>query len=327
MIKIDGSFGEGGGQILRYSAALAAATGQNVEVFNIRANRPNPGLRPQHYSSLKIMKKIFGGEIEGLKIGSKRVVIKFKGPRAGNLKYDIGTAGSISLVIQSIVPALILADDISSIELIGGTDVKWSPTIDYMKYIYTSIVSFFGGFLDINVIKRGYYPRGGGIVSMKLIPSRKINPINSVNREIRSVLKFFDEAGLSTLKNMIRIERLLLGMKEAAGPGTSILIAARHSDMVYSGGDSIGEKGKPAENVAHEAFQSFFEWYSSESFFDIHSGDMIIPFLALAEGNSVFSVPRFTKHMESALYVAKELLGTKYKIKRSGRFHKIYIWK
>ena len=337
MIRIDGAYGEGGGQILRYAAALAAATGKEIKVFNIRARRPNPGLRPQHLTSLKILKMLFGGSVEGLKIGSKTVVINLGGPKSGDFSYNIGTAGSISLVIQSIVPALILADSSSNILLIGGTDVKWSPTIDYMTYVYRSIVSLFGAELSINVLRRGYYPKGGGKVQIKIHPTSSLHPISLdfrgdiksiliksvvsllprhiLDRQVASALDTFKKS-IEFSKYNVHIDKHLLGHDKAAGPGTSLLMIARHRDDICSGGDSIGEKSKPAEKVGEQAAINFIKWYFSEAVFDVHAGDMVIPFAALSEFRSYFTVPEITNHINSALYVVKKVLDINYKIKQ-----------
>ena len=335
MIKIDGAYGEGGGQLLRYAAALAAATGKKIEVFNIRARRPNPGLRPQHLTSLRILKMLFGGSIEGLDIGSKRVVIDLGGPKSGDLSYNIGTAGSISLVIQSIVPALILADSPSNILLIGGTDVRWSPTIDYMTYVYRSIVSLFDAELSINVLRRGYYPKGGGKVKIEILPTSSLHSISLGFRSginsilIKSVVSLLPRhildrqvaSALDTLKKSMElpkydVDKHLLSRDKAAGLGTSMLVAAKHRDNIYSGGDSIGGKGKPAEKVGEEAAINFIKWYFSEAVFDIHAGDMVIPFAALSGFRSYFTVPEITNHINSALYIVKKILEIDYKIKR-----------
>jgi RNA 3'-terminal phosphate cyclase (ATP) len=347
MIRIDGSFGEGGGQILRFAAALAAASGKRVEITNIRSKRPNPGIRPQHYTALKIMRDLFGGYIEGLQVGSTRVVISLKGPKAGNIRYNVGTAGSISLIMQSIVPAMLLADGESNIELIGGTDVKWSPTIDYMRYVYSSMVSIIGGELDVLIVRRGYYPAGGGIVRLRLSPRGRLSPINMVDRgeidrvvirsvvsrlprhildrQVNSVINGLEKSGLADIRDLLVIEKELLGVDKAAGPGTSVLVVARHSNKMYCGGDSVGERGKPAERVGEEAFKSFYEWYASNAYLDVFAGDMVIPYAAIVEGNSSFTVPKFTLHMESALYVAERIMNIGYKVKRLDGMFRIDI--
>ncbi len=348
MIEIDGSYGEGGGQILRFAAALGAATGSRIKVYNIRSKRPNPGLRPQHLAVLKIMKSIFGGELLNAHIGSKEVIFEFNKPSRGVVfKYDVGTAGSISLIIQSLVPALILAEEPSRIELIGGTDVKWSPTIDYMKYVYANLVKLIGGRIEIEIIKRGYYPKGGGIVILYVEPAEKLNKLSYLERglisdiEIRIVLshlpRHIAEREINNLRESFsrfnRIDHanlsyktsILTSYKDAAGPGNSIIILCKQDNGIVSGFDSIGEKGKPAETVAEEAFIKFEKWYLSNGVFDINAGDMLIPLIALAGGGE-YTVPEYTLHMESALYVMKLILNRDYKVYEMSKAVKISIY-
>src|SRR5919198_6673901 len=165
LVKIDGSQGEGGGQILRTAISLSAITGKPVEVTNIRANRPNPGLQPQHLSAIKIIADLFHAEFENLKIGAEWIRFlpfdKFKG---GSVKFDIGTAGSIPLILMTIVPAVSLSNNSLQIEVIGGTDVRASPTIDYVKYIVAESYRSIGIRFSVDVLRRGYYPKGGGVV-------------------------------------------------------------------------------------------------------------------------------------------------------------------
>ncbi|MEM0056868.1 MAG: RNA 3'-terminal phosphate cyclase [Candidatus Geothermarchaeota archaeon] len=347
MITIDGSFGEGGGQILRYSALFAAALGKPVRVFNIRANRPNPGLRAQHLSTLKIMLNLFKGTAEGLHIGSKEVTLKLEGPKGGKIEYDIGTAGSISLVLQTLIPATLLADSPSEIVLKGGTDVKWSPTIDYMSYVYKSIVEMVGGNVEINVIKRGYYPAGGGIVRVHVDPVSKIRPIRLIKRGAIQEVKVIStvsqlpahilerqiEGALDELR-MINLSKELIktvthyySRTNSAGPGTSVLVTALHTGNVYSGGDAIGEKGVRAEEVGREASKKFIKWYTSNAVFDVFAGDMIIPYAVLSYENCTFSVPEITEHIKSALFVAKKFIDTlSYEIEEGdGRYKVISI--
>lgn len=330
MITIDGSFGEGGGQILRYSALFAAALGKPVRVFNIRANRPNPGLRAQHLSTLKIMLDLFKGTAEGLHIGSKEVVLRLERPRGGKIEYDIGTAGSISLVLQTLIPATLLADSPSEILLKGGTDVKWSPTIDYMAHVYKSIVKMVGGNVEINVIRRGYYPAGGGIVKVYVDPANKIRPIRLIKRgaiqevkiisvvsqlpmhilerQIKGALGELEAINLS--REVVKAETYYYSHTNSAGPGTSVLVAALHTGGIYSGGDAIGERGVRAEEVGREASKKFIKWYNSNAVFDVFAGDMVIPYAVLSHDHCAFSVPEVTEHIRSALFVAKEFVDT-----------------
>lgn len=345
MIRIDGSFGEGGGQILRYAACFAAATAQKIEVYNIRAKRPNPGLRPQHLAVLNIMKKIFGGEVYGAKVGATKVVFNYGEEIVDKLIYDVGTAGSITLIMQSIVPALGAKRTKIDLRLIGGTDVKWSPTTDYMRYAYKTLVEKFGIKIDINVVRRGYYPRGGGIIDLSIeckgLKKMDITDRGEIdNLKVRSVVsnlpKHISSRQLTIVRNTLHkynlldkmdIEEELLGRGEAFGPGVSLLVVGRNKQTnIYSGGDSIGEKGKPAEKVGEEAVERFLDWYTSKASLDIFQADMIIPYIALS-GEGEYTAPNYTEHMKSALYVMKEVLGRTYEVtKICEKLYKIKIY-
>lgn len=345
MIRIDGSFGEGGGQILRYAACFAAATSEKVEVYNIRAKRPNPGLRPQHLAVLNIMKKIFGGEVYGAKVGSTKVVFNYGDETIDKIVYNVGTAGSITLIMQSIIPALSTRKIKTSIRLIGGTDVKWSPTTDYMKYAYKTLIEKFGVKIDINIIRRGYYPRGEGIVDIEIecnglkkvvitergeIDNIKVRSVVSNlprNISIRQTTVVKNTLNKYNLINKMELEEEILGKNGAIGPGVSLLVVGRNSKYnTYSGGDSIGEKGKPAEKVGQEAVTRFLEWYTSGAAIDVFQGDMIIPYIALSGGGE-YTSPSYTRHMESALYVMKEVLRKKYEVtKINENLYKISIY-
>jgi len=330
IIEVDGSYGEGGGQLLRYAALYAAVTLKPVKIFNIRVKRPNPGLRPQHLTVLRIMKEIFGGEVKGLYIGSKEVFIKFSKISSALGNYNIGTAGSVSLILQSIIPPLLLADKPSEFIIKGGTDVRWSPPIDYMKEVYAYLIKKFGGYVDINVIRRGFYPRGGGIVKVRIEPVSLKGWIKETREDLDRILVYNNVYRLP--KNVLNRQRsrVVSLLKEnsfepfqvvddfslnSLDPGTSLIIIGFHDRVsIASGGDSLGEKGKPAEKVAEEAFNKFVKWFKSNATLDIHIGDMCIPLAVLARGRTIFSVPNLTRHMESALYVTRKFYDYKIEI-------------
>lgn len=332
MITIDGAYGEGGGQILRYAASLAAATGEKVKIINIRANRPNPGLRPQHLAGLKLLKEICNGDIIGLKIGSKEVILQLKDPKPGKYFYDVGTAGSLTLLMQTLMPVLAISQGVFEIKLTGGTDVKWSPTIDYFIYIFLRNISYFGVKAKIDVIKRGYYPRGGGQILLKVHGVSKLSkvhferakitkttvisicsnlPRHVAERQIKSFKFKLEQLKVGEIKYIVDI----YGVDRAIGKGTSIIIFSEMENGVRCGGDAIGERGKPAESVGWDAFQKYLEWYNSSAALDRFMGDMIIPFMFLA-GEGSLTVPVLTKHIESALYVSNKLTGIKFSVLR-----------
>ena len=320
-VTVDGSYGEGGGQILRYAALYSLISGRETYVVKIRANRPNPGLRPQHYTLLRIMRDAFGGYVEGLKVGSTNVRMKFRSPRPINGRFDIGTAGSISLLLQSLIPPLLNVDSPSEIEVIGGTDVKWSPPISYMELVYSKLVEAFGGKLEVRVLRRGFYPRGGGRVKVYIEPANwrglkrlrrgrllKVLVKNVVCRLPRHIL---DRQGKTVVEHLrhrlgedLPIEVVDEYCDNSLDPGTSIVVVG-YDDLLAGGGDSLGERGKPAERVAEDAVYRLFSWLDVGAALDRHLADMVIP-LAILSGKEVeVGIEEYTKHVDSALYVSK----------------------
>ncbi|MBC2762112.1 MAG: RNA 3'-terminal phosphate cyclase, partial [ANME-2 cluster archaeon] len=170
MINIDGSYGEGGGQIIRTAVALSAVTGTDVTISNIRSNRPKSGLKAQHMSAIRTAADMTGARISGLKSGSTELtfspgVSTSGGIPGGYYKIDIGTAGSITLLLQCLMPIALAAQEPVSLDITGGTDVAWSPPIDYMAHVLLPVLETMGLKCNIKLQRRGYYPRGGGRVA------------------------------------------------------------------------------------------------------------------------------------------------------------------
>jgi len=176
LIHIDGSYGEGGGQIIRTAVALSAVTGNEVIISNIRRNRPKPGLKAQHMSAIRTAADMTGARISGLKSGSTELTFSPGGSTSGGIpggyyKIDIGTAGSITLLLQCLMPVASTAQEPVSLDITGGTDVAWSPPIDYMAHVLLPVLAAMGLECSIELYKRGYYPRGGGRVTTIIHPS------------------------------------------------------------------------------------------------------------------------------------------------------------
>lgn len=320
MIKIDGSYGEGGGQILRSAIALSCITGKEIEVFNIRANRPKPGLAPQHLRGIEIAKQISGASVEGLRLGSTRILFRPGVVKGGDYKIDIGTAGSITLILQTILPPLLFADKPSRLEIIGGTDVAWSPTIDYFENVTMRALREMNCSLRVKLIARGYYPKGGGRVIIEVEPSRicgrefldvneKIRgvshcqnlPAHVAERQKESAIRYLLEKGLSA---EIKAE-VLSGV--STGSGVTIWSG-------YKGGSSLGEKGKRAEDVGIESARNFYEEFSAKGIFDSHLADQLMIFGAIAVGKTKYTTTRFTEHLRSNEYVIKSFFGENLKL-------------
>ncbi|RLF91489.1 RNA 3'-phosphate cyclase [Thermococci archaeon] len=325
---IDGSFGEGGGQILRTSVALSAVTGEPIKIVKIRENRPNPGLRPQHLTGIKVLADLTRAKVSGLRVGSREV--EFSPNRIGfldDVKIDIGTAGSISLLMQSLLPALAFSEEPCSLKLIGGTDVKWSPPIDYMREVLLRLLMEMGFNFKIDIKRRGYYPKGGGIVYLRTNPVEELKEIKKekfgtlkriegrshcgrlprhvAERQANSARDLLSERGYPDPE--IEIE-----VSDSLCPGSGITIWGIGESII--GGDSIGERGKRAEIVGKEAAKKFVSAMESGAALDEHMGDNLIPWMGLARGKSRITVSRITKHTLTNIKVTEEILGVEFKV-------------
>src|SRR5712692_3495853 len=161
MIDVDGTLGEGGGQILRTAVALASVLGKQIRVFNIRAGRSKPGIMAQHLTGVTAAAQICKASTDGAEVGSNELVYRPARSKGGRYRFDVGTAGSVTLVLQTLMPFLAFAQEPVEVQLIGGTDVKWSPPVDYLQRVMLPILRRMGYNGDLKVIRRGHYPRGG----------------------------------------------------------------------------------------------------------------------------------------------------------------------
>lgn len=330
-VRIDGSQGEGGGQILRTAISLSAVTGTPVEVTGIRAKRENPGLRPSHLAAVKVVADLFGATVENLKVGADWVRFapsaKFAG---GPRRIDIGTAGSIPLTLMAAIPAVSLSGNGLEIEIRGGTDVRASPTVDYLRYVVSEAYRSAGIKFSLDVLKRGYYPKGGGIVRATIEPCRKPAPVEFVNGRavaprITSVCsqlpkhvaeRQISSALLSLEKSGIRCTNYTASFETALSPGTSVLVySASDFGGPFVGGDSIGEVHKSAEQVGREAAGRYLESTLAGAAVDPFLADMLVLPMCIAGGKSRYRTSRVTEHLRTNLRVASQMVpGCKYDI-------------
>jgi len=333
MIVIDGSFGEGGGQILRTSIGLAAALGVPVKIFNIRARRKNPGLQRQHMTAVRVLAEITRARVEGLYLGSKELLFEPRTLKGGRYRFDIGTAGSVTLVIQALLPVVPFVPEPIEIEIRGGTDVPWSPPVDYVRYVLIPLLKRMGYRIELEVLRRGHYPRGGGIVVFRAEPSGRLNAIDLVNRgevfRIRGVShavklpKHVAERQANAAKEVLQrklsvpieisIEWYPPDRDPHLGPGSGITLVAECSDSLI-GADALGERGKRAEDVGREAAKELVEEIDSGAALDKHMGDMIIVPAALACGTSVFTSSKLTMHAYTVVELVKKFVNADIRI-------------
>ena len=334
MIEIDGSMGEGGGQLLRYSVALSVLLGKEVRVYNIRAKRSNPGLRPQHLAAVKTIASLAEAEVAGLRVGSREIIVRPKRrPRGGSVEVDIGTAGSVSLLLQAVLPVLLFAEERAELRITGGTTVKWAPPMPYMQHVLARLLSLFGARVELEILRRGYYPRGGGIVRARVEPVDRLEPVelgefreveeiegisyvsnlpvHIARRQARAARERLEEAGYGGRLGDIEIDY----KTPAVGRGTGIVLWAL-TDQAVLGGDSIGEIGKPAERVGREAADKLVEELDAKASVDEHALDNLVIYMALARGRTSVYARKLTSHAETAIALCSMIAGAKYRVYR-----------
>jgi RNA 3'-phosphate cyclase len=317
-VAIDGSRGEGGGQILRTAVTFSAILQKPVSVTKIRAGRGEPGLRRQHLSALLVLAKVFGGRLEGASEGSSAIRFVPGDANVDSLSVDMGTAASITLVLQAVVPAVALSGRKLRLELKGGTDVPWSPTFDYFATVVRRAYARIGIKFGTEASRRGYYPRGGGEASCSVDPCPSISPLNLVEQErilgadllsrCGSLSRHVAERQLSAASTLLEesgFELLSAGVSEepSDSPGTSMLTysAARGA---YLGADGIGARGKPAEEVGRETASKFVAEAASGACLDSNLADMVLPLLSLGKSPSKVRVGKVTSHLQSGMDIA-----------------------
>jgi RNA 3'-terminal phosphate cyclase (ATP) len=320
MLEIDGSYGEGGGQLVRTAVALSAVTGKDIRVTNIRKKRPNPGLKQQHLKALETAARICEARISGLFPGSTELSFAPVEIRGGKYDIDIGTAGSITLLLQCIMPALPFAKEEVELTVKGGTDVAWSPTIDYLQHVTFRALEQLGYSGSVTLKEHGYYPKGGGKVSAFFEPCRlqgfnflkeeeEIRGISHASnlpahvplRQADSASTRLTEAGYSS-----QIETQSF---EVSSTGSGITLWTG-----YIGGSALGERGLPAEKVGKCAADEIIPELRAGASVDMHLADQLIPYMALA-GNSSYTVRELSLHAATNIWVTEQFLDVKFRIK------------
>lgn len=325
MIEIDGSYGEGGGALLRISAALSALTGNAIHVTNIRAKRPRKGLMPQHLNALNVVAHLSRASCKGVSIGSTEISLTPQDLIAGEYKVDIGTAGSITLVLQCFMIPAAFADAPVKITLIGGTDVRWSPSADYLQNITLPLLSSIGYKARMKLIQRGHYPRGGGIIKMKIFPIKKLKPFNFSHLKVDMIkgvshaVKLPEHVAVrqaKTAENLLSKKGFETDIEvqhsnQGLGPGSGIVLWTEGISRV--GGSSIGEPGKRAELVGQEAAEELLYHISQKAALDKYMVDQIIPYMVLS-GDSLAETAKLTKHALTNIYAAEMITSRKFNI-------------
>ena len=328
MIEIDGSTGEGGGQILRSALALSMVTGKAMQITNIRASRSSPGLRPQHLASVKAAAKISSARIEGVELGSTSLVFEPQEVRAGRYRFEIGTAGSTSLLLQAIFVPLALSSGTSSLVLTGGTHVPNSPCFHYLELNWLEFMRKTGFEAQITLEQAGFYPAGGGSLRATIRPAKTLHPLNLTSRGV--LRKIEGLSGVANLDKDIatrqkhqalrRLEPQIKATKiksidlPSPGKGTFLLLKAdfEHSQCCYC---ALGAPGKRAEIVADEAVDALEEFLETEGAVDQYLADQLLLPLAFVSEPSQLKTSKVTQHLVTNAQIVRMFLPVNIEIK------------
>ena len=340
MFEIDGSQKSGSGTILRLSIALAAIKGTPLHITNIRQSRPKPGLKTQHLESVLTAAKLCNAKVEGATLGSRELWFTPREICGGNVEAVIETAGSIPMLFLSVLPICAFAKNPVRLHLAkGGTDTIHAPTMNYMHYVLLPVLKEMGVDAEITVQKYGYYPKGMGEATLTVKPA-KLNPIvkEPFGKLTRiqgvSVCTFLADRQVAerqakTARDFLLQKDYPIDIKivnDQSNPiqkGSSIVLWAKTDTGTILGADAIGELGKTAEAVGKEAAQKLLAELAVKPTVDVFLADMLVPYMALAEGKSVVYSREISEHIETNVWLMDKMLGEKFNVKKEGNLYRI----
>jgi len=337
LVEIDGSHGEGGGQLLRTAVALSAITGRAVRIKAIRAGRERPGLQAQHLKGVEAVATLCGAKVHGANLGSTDLTFEPREIRPQTIRIDVGTAGAISLVLQALVLAAGRAEGKTAVELIGGTHVAWSPPMDYFKGVFCRHLKSIGIDVDVKILAHGFYPRGGGRVHVEVNGSREWKPIDSdsagtVERIAARSIASEELRNARVADRQMEAFKLILPVaapEEVAyvrslSTGSAVFGLA-DCGSTFLGADSLGKRGVRAEDVGKEAAMKLKAEIDSGASLDVNAADMMIPYLALASQPSSFTVREMSDHLTSVQWLVSQFIGVEFESERKGNLHRISV--
>lgn len=332
---IDGSVGEGGGQVLRTSLALAAITGIRLHIDKIRANRPNPGLAKQHLACVEAAVKICNAKCVGAKIHSTTLEFIPGGILRGDYNFDIGSAGSASLVIQTVLPILFCADGSASVTVTGGTHNPSAPPIDFLKECFVPAISAVGFKADCRLLRYGFFPAGGGKISFDIQPrgtdngkavdlsepiiapkiSAKIYTARLPVQIAQKQRKLLLSSGL----DIETIDHIDVTDSDSAGNCVVIRLIGANRTAVFTG---FGSKGKPSEKVIAEVVDEVRDFLASGACIDHHLADQLLIYMALKRTGR-FTTNRLSKHLTTNVEVIKKFLPVDFVVEKEHNYHRV----
>lgn len=338
ILQIDGSYGEGGGQILRTALALSVALGRPFRMFRVRAGRPKPGLRPQHLVAARAAAAISGAAVEGDRVGSQDLLFApRRGPVGGDYAFDVGateaggSAGAVSLVFQTLLLPLALAEAPSRLTLVGGTHVPWSPPFHYLAHVYLPAIAALGYRAGLALERWGWYPKGGGVVRASIQPRdsaaedaphldwtrrgrvTRVWGISAASNLPEHIVQRQKAQALETLRKAGLRAEIQEAEAPATGFGTVVFLVAEYERGV-GGFTAYGALRKPAERVAEEAARDLIRFHETKAAVDAHLADQLLLPAVLAGVDVAFTTPQATKHLCTNAWTIEQFLGPRVEI-------------
>lgn len=332
MIVIDGSKGEGGGQVLRTALSLALVTGKTFRIENIRANRSRPGVMRQHATAVEAACAISGTECEELAVGATALTFAPGRVRPGEHSFSVGTAGSTSLVLQTILPPLMLADGPSRLVLEGGTHNLHAPPFDFIERVFLPIVNLMGPNVSARLVRPGFYPAGGGRIEVDIEPAAALAPLDLVERgaptgvEARALVAALP--GDIAVRELAAVEKVLgwpdearriVQLPDSCGPGNILMLEAgfEHARELVSG---FGQLGVPAQVVGDKAAKRMAGYLASGAFAGPYLADQLLLPFALAGGGR-FTTVKPSLHSRTGAEVIARFLDVRVTFEERGAHH------
>ncbi|SDJ71428.1 RNA 3'-terminal phosphate cyclase [Microbulbifer yueqingensis] len=328
-LTIDGSYGEGGGQLSRYAVALAAITRRPLRLVNIRSRRARPGLMPQHLAALRAAAAVGGGALYGDELGSIEVRFTPGRIRGGEYRFDVGTAGSVVLVLQALLPVALHADSPVELTVTGGTDVRMAPPLDYFRMIFLPWLARMGVRVHIQAARHGYYPRGGGLIRLRVEPCPSPSPLEAATpgRLVRiggvshvahlppDIAARMASAASCALAGYepVQIEERRLGRGDAFGSGGALVLVAETGNS-FLGSATVAQRGVPAEELGRQAGQSLRAELEAGAAMDTHACDQLLLYAAQAAGPSRLLVREVSEHSRTVMWLVEQFLPVSFRV-------------
>lgn len=329
LLAIPGDYLEGGGQVLRTTLALSCILQRPVRIYNIRARRPNPGLQAQHLAVIRALKELTSAKVEGFFLGSKEIEFYPNRIKSLYLDIDIKTAGSIGLLLQALIPVGVFSEEGVFLDIRGGTTGKFAIPIEYYPAVIIPTLKKIGVEVELEIIKRGYYPKGGGQVKVKIFSKREFKLLDLIQQGNPREIQGISHAHMELKKKNVaeRQKEILIKMlsKDFSCPinivceyvdaqclGSGVVVWLKTDTEAILGADAIGEVKKTAEEVGQEAGLKLIDEFRSGAVVDRHLADNLIIWLSFAGGR--FKTSQITLHTQTNIWLLEMILGIKFKV-------------